>query len=257
MRRFIRSSSILAAGTLVGVLVATGSALAITTYACPEVGATASTVRGSTCYAYFAAEKSWDDAKTSCEGIGGFLVTISNQSENDAVHSIRLSSEPWIGASDDEDRIAGTSEGNHFWLNGTLQQFWTGGQGGSAMPSTYANWSTPTNEPNNAMNEDCVQIYASGQWNDRDCSLELAYVCELQATATDTGESSNGGSRGNAFTRQYDESLQRLPLHTAAPALTESEQRICDRVLKWFRNDAKMLARVNERIMKRFGFECH
>ncbi len=33
-------------------------------------------------------------------------------------------------------------------------------------------------------------------------------------------------------------------------------KRTCDRVMKWFSNDAKMLARVNERLQKRFGFTC-
>ncbi|UPA22885.1 immunoglobulin domain-containing protein [Candidatus Peribacteria bacterium] len=43
--------------------------------------------------------------------------------------------------------------------------------------------------------------------------------------------------------------------HAAAPE-SDMQTRVCDRVMSWFSTDEKMLGRVNERLMKRFGFVC-
>jgi len=51
--------------------------------------------------------------------------------------------------------------------------------------------------------------------------------------------------------------------HAAADSLTADnpstpfQDRTCDRVMKWFRNDLKMLGRVNDRLQRRFGFICN
>ncbi len=37
---------------------------------------------------------------------------------------------------------------------------------------------------------------------------------------------------------------------------SDFQKRTCDRVRTWFKNDAKMIGRINERLLKRFGFEC-
>lgn len=43
--------------------------------------------------------------------------------------------------------------------------------------------------------------------------------------------------------------------HAAAPE-NDMKARVCERVMTWFSTDEKMLGRVNERLMKRFGFVC-
>ena len=80
-------------------------------------------------------------------GIGGHLVTITSQSENDFVaglvpHDFRA----WIGLSDAYD------EGNHLWVTGE--------------PFTYSNWSP--GQPDNANNdEDYIEFWGhNDKWND-------------------------------------------------------------------------------------------
>ena len=42
----------------------------------------------------------------------------------------------------------------------------------------YSNWAN--NEPNNANNEDCGEIFApNGLWNDASCGVPRGYVCEI------------------------------------------------------------------------------
>lgn len=41
-----------------------------------------------------------------------------------------------------------------------------------------------------------------------------------------------------------------------APQVNSFEARTCERVLRWFRNNNKMMDRVNARLQKRFGFQC-
>lgn len=70
--------------------------------------------------------------------------------------------------------------------------------------------------------------------------------------------SQGGGRRGSPGRGGVAKPLSTLREERkhAAAAATDFEQRTCDRVLKWFKNDAKMLGRVNERLQKRFGFTC-
>ena len=47
----------------------------------------------------------------------------------------------------------------------------------SARCKRYTNWHR--GEPNNFFNEDCTQMYSSGQWNDLKCSNRLPSICEF------------------------------------------------------------------------------
>ena len=77
-----------------------------------------------------------------CESLGGHLVVINDQSEQDLLRSHSLSG--WIGLSD------ASQEGNWVWSSGE--------------PVSYTNWNS--GEPNNSGNEDYAQMYGSGVWND-------------------------------------------------------------------------------------------
>ena len=49
-------------------------------------------------YYYFSGSKSWDDAKAYCEKIGGHLVTITTEGEEDFVKTlVKDTSKAWIG----------------------------------------------------------------------------------------------------------------------------------------------------------------
>lgn len=64
----------------------------------------------------------------------------------------------WIGLND---RF---KEGQFVWSDGT-----------HFNSSVYSNWND--GEPNNAGDEDCVELRSSG-WNDEQCSAIRFYICE-------------------------------------------------------------------------------
>ncbi len=86
--------------------------------------------------------------------------------------------------------------------------------------------------------------------------------------STETTVHSGGGRRGTPGRGGIATPLTRLmtaanPPHVSEPMNPAKESmsvtmqiRTCDRVLKWFRNDANMLGRMNERLQKRFAFVC-
>jgi len=97
-------------------------------------------------------------------GDSGYLVTVTNQAENDFIERFLMEHGTlavWLGAKDDE-------EGQWKWISGPEQgvSFWEGGSDGTG--STYAHWRQ--GEPNNVDDEDCAVIFATdGQWNDAVC----------------------------------------------------------------------------------------
>lgn len=90
-------------------------------------------------------------AQTFAQNLGGNLISVQSAAENSciisAINSIGQSGIIWIGFSDE------VNEGNFVWYD--------------QAPVTYTNWAP--GEPNQSGNEDCVQIYANGQWNDLNC----------------------------------------------------------------------------------------
>jgi lectin-like protein len=91
-----------------------------------------------------------------------------------------------IGASDSSDETEWIWVGNGVALDGF--QFWEGDSaddGGEAVGGAYQNWAT--SEPNDDTGgEDCgvLSVFgsenrAAGQWDDRDCNIELPFLCEV------------------------------------------------------------------------------
>lgn len=111
----------------------------------------------SGCNLYFLNPQSMtgSEAQTFAENLGGNLVSIQSQAENDcilgALTDIGQSGTIWIGLGDE------AVEGDFVWYD--------------QSPVNYTNWAP--GEPNQSGNEDCVQIYPGGSdpgmWNDLDC----------------------------------------------------------------------------------------
>jgi Lectin C-type domain len=88
-----------------------------------------------------------------------------------------------IGAADEDD------EGEWFWVGngGDGFQFWQGNvadDGAAAVGGAYENWADA--EPNDTDDEDCGVLEVSGndfrapgEWDDRNCDVELPFVCEV------------------------------------------------------------------------------
>ncbi len=119
-----------------------------------DAGCTELTSCLSSCSMYFynPLSQTGNDAQTWAQGFGANLISLQSASENACIVS-ELNTNGfggiiWIGFND----VA--NEGGHVWYDQ------------SAV--IYTNWHS--GEPNNSGNEDCVQIYPDGQWNDLNCS---------------------------------------------------------------------------------------
>jgi hypothetical protein len=104
----------------------------------------------------------WNDAEQSCEQLGGYLATVTSKEEMDFIAGIIPPSTEndhivWIGGTDRE------VEGEWRWVTGE--------------PFTYFNWKNQY-EPNNAGDEDYLQIDENPGWNDAQASQLCFYVCE-------------------------------------------------------------------------------
>jgi hypothetical protein len=123
------------------------------------------------CYAASTEVLTWAAAKAACEALGAHLATIGSEAENEFVWAL-LEDEVWLGAAD------GKSEGDE--EPGTYT--WVTGE-----PMSYVNW---TEGQPNAVGTDCpgdddcyehcAFAWQEGEWNDRYCGHEIAYVCEWE-----------------------------------------------------------------------------
>ena len=118
------------------------------------------------CYLY-GTGKSWGDAKATCQGFGGFLVTVDSEAENNYVDGL-CGGTCWLGLSDSAE------EGVWTWHSGTPFN--------GAL--TFWRWLQPNNggwfgnEDCGFMCQDCGWNQPSGLWEDGSCDDTRAYVCE-------------------------------------------------------------------------------
>uniref|UniRef100_A0A8D2DA63 C-type lectin domain-containing protein n=1 Tax=Sciurus vulgaris TaxID=55149 RepID=A0A8D2DA63_SCIVU len=109
------------------------------------------------CYFFSRTLGSWEDSISSCRAMGAHLVIINNAAEQRFLRywDIRKNQRTWIGLSDHN------NEGSWYWVDNTPLRlsFWKEG------------------EPNDAGNEDCVEL-AAEDWNDSRCAAQNFWVCE-------------------------------------------------------------------------------
>ena len=141
---------------------------------------------GHSCYKYFTETDTWLNARDICADEGGWLVSISDEKENDFVLSMI----------DSEDRVwIGLSDRN---VEGKLQ--WDHGEA-----ITYSNWAN--GEPNNfGGSEDCIELHGDGKWNDGSCTASRSFLCEIapspSAKPTSVPTRSPAGGEGLKSTLQ-------------------------------------------------------
>ncbi|XP_067323074.1 pulmonary surfactant-associated protein D-like [Anolis sagrei] len=105
-------------------------------------------------------EGNFDDLKQRCQQAGGQLASPRNSAENTAIKDIVVlyQKSAFLGITDIQ------TEGTFRYLNGET--------------IVYSNWQT--GEPNNDHNqEDCVEVYVSGKWNDKSCGEKKLIICEF------------------------------------------------------------------------------
>ncbi|XP_069837969.1 pulmonary surfactant-associated protein D-like [Dendropsophus ebraccatus] len=102
----------------------------------------------------------YDNAKTACTSKGGQLASPRNALENSAVNKIstQYKAAPFLGINDIQ------QEGTFRYPDGGI--------------ISYSNWQP--GEPNNDHGvEDCVEMYDTGKWNDKNCGEIRLIICEF------------------------------------------------------------------------------
>ena len=124
-------------------------------------------------YQRFDAQIDWHGAKAACEGLGGYLATITSQAENTFVYSnVGVAGrDHWLGATDE------VAEGTWVWVTGE--------------PWAYTNWGT--GEPNNLGDQDYLTYWyqEASKWNDQLVNAVRAnwgYICEWDPECTGPGD---------------------------------------------------------------------
>jgi len=113
----------------------------------------------------------WDVAEDGCKNIGAHLASIESQCEQNTVVGLADGAAVWTGGNDK------TDEGTFVWLNGN--EFY---KSGAAVSGAFTKLSTGFNSASTTT-QHCVQLGATGEWDDVVCSKTLNYVCEKAAYA--------------------------------------------------------------------------
>ncbi|XP_033980586.1 lactose-binding lectin l-2-like [Trematomus bernacchii] len=120
------------------------------------------------CYKYISTHLAWADAELHCVSLGGNLVSIRSQEEENFVKTLIKSFDPaqgytWNGLNDIH------KEGRWMWSDGCAAKFvsWSSGQ-----PTNYGG------------NEHCVHTNFGSvkKWNDEPCSATSPSVCASRIT---------------------------------------------------------------------------
>ncbi|HEX2678417.1 MAG TPA: lectin-like protein, partial [Polyangiales bacterium] len=149
----------------------------------------------STGYYVCSYPRSWDNARSVCNGIpgGGELVHVDDVTEDNFVKA-SLSANSWIGASDS------AVEGQWRWSDDN-SLFWSGNGSGSAQGGHYVHWSSTLAQPEGGNSADCAMWWQSngGGWADESCSTAYPFVCEVPADACPASPKLTPGQCGCAL----------------------------------------------------------
>merc|ERR550534_348755 len=104
---------------------------------------------------------SFNDSQTACSDLGAHLAIPRSAAEQQFINSLTSNtSKTWLGVVRDEHDNASFVD-----VKG--------------MELFFENWYEPNNEPNNEFgNENCVELYPNGFWNDKPCSVENEALCQ-------------------------------------------------------------------------------
>lgn len=127
---------------------------------------------GASSYVFCPGAVTQAQATVECQARGAKLATLESASENAFVSTEALAYglvAPWVSLVDT------VTENTFVW--------------GTGAPLTYSGWCP--GEPNNANNEDCVQLnWGCGgggfAWNDNNCGAAFSFVCELDCNDTNS-----------------------------------------------------------------------
>jgi len=159
--------------------------------------------------------RTWTQAYTCAQSLGGYLAEINSSAENSALLTALLSQAAGItlGQTTANDGGGGSyvwlgghdipMEGIWIWDGSQGRGFWNGGPNGSSVGGAYQNWGVSSkgwrSEPDNAMNQDAlgfalsswppgssITLGVAGMWNDVDVDNNLYYLIEFDGGCTET-----------------------------------------------------------------------
>ena len=113
---------------------------------------------GMNCYKKSEDYKDWETARSTCISLGGDLLSILSQEEQDFIASLHTAGGYAYGGGNDR-----TDEGTFSWIDGSA---WTYDYWRSGEPNDYGG------------NEDCMSIRVDGEWNDVPCQNSYLYICK-------------------------------------------------------------------------------
>uniref|UniRef100_A0A8C5SD07 C-type lectin domain-containing protein n=2 Tax=Laticauda laticaudata TaxID=8630 RepID=A0A8C5SD07_LATLA len=116
------------------------------------------TIIGTKKFASNGAEANFETAKATCSKFGGKLASPRNEEENAALAKLasKFGRHAFLGMTDRQ------TEGTFKHLNGD--------------PMQYSRWAS--GEPNGE-EEDCIEMFPDGQWNDITCNANRLIICEF------------------------------------------------------------------------------
>ena len=115
----------------------------------------------SSCYYLSTYTSTWRNGQTTCETLGGHLMSVSGPAEQGVITDYLRAADAWIGLNDLVD------DGHFEWTDGT--------------PVQYVNWAD--GQPNDLLDQDCVSVLedGSGKWDDNHCKYTKLFICERYA----------------------------------------------------------------------------
>ena len=121
-------------------------------------------------------ELTYDEAILYCEIEGAIIASIPTEEDYDDAVEAAGGQQVWVGLRDE--------------FNGDGEMIWSWSDGtdiaddyGFNSDRTATTGSTPWNsgEPNNSGDEDCVEMYSSGKYNDQDCDETNYPLCNRES----------------------------------------------------------------------------
>ncbi|XP_035672069.1 C-type mannose receptor 2-like [Branchiostoma floridae] len=121
------------------------------------------------CFKLFAETKTFFDARQTCAEDGALLAMPKDSATNSFITSlIPTGGGRWVGLSDME-----------------VEGQWVFADGQSLESSVYSSWYP--DQPNDYGGLDCVNLFASGRWEDDSCDANKTFICQFQTACPIAG----------------------------------------------------------------------
>ncbi|XP_062384391.1 C-type lectin domain family 4 member E-like isoform X2 [Sardina pilchardus] len=128
------------------------------------------------CYLFSSSKMNWEGSRDHCITLGGHLIIVNNQEEQNFLAAQAKGVSHWIGLNDR------AVEGQWRWvdnisLNETGAIFWYK-RSDPNQADEPDNW-----KKEDPLGENCASIYLTADWHDNSCKTNYPFVCETLASS--------------------------------------------------------------------------